>query len=535
MTTVIPRQFNIFGTCNPSRHYMLPALPRLPSVRDRIDAGENLVLHAPRQSGKTTAAMAFVDRLNEEDVHHALYCSLETLRGIVDKGVAMRELKSALFDALRFSPVEALKRAADDGFWSGLNGLLSYDDLPAIAILNALCAKLERDLVVFFDEADCLIGRSLLSFLSQLRLGYLQRPWTPFPRSIALIGMRGIGYYNAGPGPESGSPPSSSPFNIAEPITLPEFTLAEVRTLYAQHAEDTGQVFGDDAVQRAWHWSGGHPWLVNALAREVVENILHRDRGPAVTAGHVEQAAGNLMGRREIHFDSLLVRLWEPAVIEVMAPVFAGAPSLTPSWTSDEVQYCLDLGLVKADKFKQLRPANPMYGRLMAKYISSDLRQLFPAIPPSVWLQDDRLLIGPLLEEFRKIWNEYGSDFPSRFDKSLAGEYDQALHVFFLLAFLWRVAGGADVEIEYAQGRGQIGIRVRYQGAEHPIGLKATSDESPYDRPDSIAQLAGWMETIGAGEGWLMVFDQDRLKPWSERSSWVTVKFRGLTIHVVGC
>jgi hypothetical protein len=397
-----------------------------------------------------------------------------------------------------------------------------------------LCAKLDRDLVVFFDEADCLIGRSLLSFLAQLRLGYSQRAKAPFPRSIALIGMRGPGYYNAGPRPESGSPLPCIPFDIAEPISLSDFTLAEVRTLYGQHAEDTGQVFGDEAVQRAWHWSGGQPWLVNALAGEVVENVLQKDPGPVVTAGHVDQAAGNLMGRRGVHFDSLLARLWEPAVIEVMEPVFAGLVTTTSSRTNDDVQYCLDLGLVKAGELNQLRPANPMYGRLMVDYISLDLRPLFPAIPPSVWFQDDRLLIGPLLDEFRKIWNEYGSDFPSRFNKSLAGKYDQALHVFFLLSFLWRVASGADVEIEYAQGRGTVGIRVRCQGAGHPIGLKATSDENPYDRPDSIAQLAGWMETIGAGEGWLMVFDQDRLKPWSDRSSWVTVDFHGLTIHIVG-
>jgi hypothetical protein len=398
-----------------------------------------------------------------------------------------------------------------------------------------LCAKLDRDLVVFFDEADCLIGRSLLSFLSQLRLGYLERDLTPFPRSIALIGLRNIRDYKSDLRPDSESLGSSSPFNVAESLTLSDFTPGEVKTLYAQHTEDTGQVFEDEAVQRAWYWTEGQPWLVNALAREAVDKILQGDRGPSVTAGHIDQAAENLMRRRTAHADSLMARLRESRVIEVMAPVFAGKETTTSSRTNDDILYCLDLGLVKADEFNQLRPANPMYGRLMVDYISFDLMHLFPAVATNIWIKDNRVLIRPLLEEFQKIWRNYGSTFPLH-KKNLAGIYDEATHVFFLFAFLQRATNGdgARVELQYPQGRGRVDICVLYQGAEYPIELKVTSDKNPYDRHDSIAQLAGYMETTGAGEGWLMVFDQNRLKAWSERYFWETVDFKGLTIHIVG-
>ena len=36
---------------------------------------------------------------------------------------------------------------------------------------TAFCNSLDKPLVVFFDEADCLGGQTLISFLRQLRIG----------------------------------------------------------------------------------------------------------------------------------------------------------------------------------------------------------------------------------------------------------------------------------------------------------------------------------------------------------------------------
>ncbi|MDR1080453.1 MAG: hypothetical protein LBQ79_05735, partial [Deltaproteobacteria bacterium] len=46
--------FNTEGVCRPEEHYMIPALPRLPDVSDLIEKKRYFVIHAPRQSGKTT-------------------------------------------------------------------------------------------------------------------------------------------------------------------------------------------------------------------------------------------------------------------------------------------------------------------------------------------------------------------------------------------------------------------------------------------------------------------------------------------------
>ena len=82
MTT--ERYFNIAGPCIPGEHYMLPALDRLPSVRRLVDRKQYFVLHAPRQTGKTTALKALVREINAKGEKVALYCTLETLQNATD-------------------------------------------------------------------------------------------------------------------------------------------------------------------------------------------------------------------------------------------------------------------------------------------------------------------------------------------------------------------------------------------------------------------------------------------------------------------
>ncbi len=57
------RWFNVAGPCNPSNHYMLLATARLPNVLRLIAQQSCFVLHAPRQTGKTTAMFSLARKL----------------------------------------------------------------------------------------------------------------------------------------------------------------------------------------------------------------------------------------------------------------------------------------------------------------------------------------------------------------------------------------------------------------------------------------------------------------------------------------
>ena len=78
------RYFNVAGPCNKKQHYMIEASTRLHGVEQLIEYGQYFVIHAARQSGKTTYLQDLTQRLNAEGKYYALYCSLETLQGVVE-------------------------------------------------------------------------------------------------------------------------------------------------------------------------------------------------------------------------------------------------------------------------------------------------------------------------------------------------------------------------------------------------------------------------------------------------------------------
>jgi hypothetical protein len=71
------RYFNTSGPCVPELHYMLPPEPRLPGARRLIDQSLYFVVHAPRQTGKTTTLGALARDIAADGRQVALLVSCE--------------------------------------------------------------------------------------------------------------------------------------------------------------------------------------------------------------------------------------------------------------------------------------------------------------------------------------------------------------------------------------------------------------------------------------------------------------------------
>jgi hypothetical protein len=71
--------FNTAGPINPAMHYCLPPLKRfdLAEVLRLIAQHRYFVLHAPRQTGKTSSLLALQDHLNKTGDYRALYVNVE--------------------------------------------------------------------------------------------------------------------------------------------------------------------------------------------------------------------------------------------------------------------------------------------------------------------------------------------------------------------------------------------------------------------------------------------------------------------------
>src|SRR5262249_59586300 len=141
------------------------------------------------------------------------------------------------------------------------------------------------------------------------------------PAAVALCGLRDVRDYKAASGGDPNRLGTASPFNIKlESLRLGDFTPDEVRELYAQHSTETGQEFTPDAVDRAIELTAGQPWLVNALAQEVIEEIAVPTPEP-ITVEHMEQAKERLVLARATHLDSLAAKLAQPPVRQVIEPL----------------------------------------------------------------------------------------------------------------------------------------------------------------------------------------------------------------------
>ena len=514
--------FNIAGPCIPGKHYMLPALDRLPQIRRVVEREQYFVIHAPRQTGKTTAVQALVDEINAKGDMVAIYCTLETLQNVAAPEKASLAIRDLILDNFNAAfPEETVGVARQDAVFS--------DGAAGIAIRNALrhlCRRVGKSLVVFFDEADCLFGNVLISFLRQLRDGYVNRAKIPFPASIALIGMLDVRDYKAQIRPDGESLGQISPFNIiSEDLLLRNFTAEEVAALYAQHTEGTGQNFASDVLDKVMDFSGGQPWLVNALARECVEKIHEFRYGETVTADDIETAKETIIRRRDTHVDSLMERLREPRVRRVVEPVIFGGER-TVSSNSEDWRFVVDLGLLREEK-GSLVPANRMYAEIIGRYLTRDAQEsMETSIPDTPWATPDGLDMPGLMAAFQAFWRENsGAD-------RRAYEYGEATPHLILMAFLQRVTNGRGrIEREMALGSKRLDLCVEFRGHRYAVEVKTAKN---FAGEDSYKQLAGYLDSLGLPEGWMAIFDEDKSKPWEEKLYNRDVTFNGKTLHLVG-
>lgn len=77
------RFFNTAGPVRCESHYCLPPISRLnlDEVLNLIDQQKYFVLHAPRQTGKTSCLQALMEYLNQRENYRCLYVNFEVDQG----------------------------------------------------------------------------------------------------------------------------------------------------------------------------------------------------------------------------------------------------------------------------------------------------------------------------------------------------------------------------------------------------------------------------------------------------------------------
>jgi hypothetical protein len=333
--------------------------------------------------------------------------------------------------------------------------------------------------------------------------------------------MRNIRDYKAQIRPDGQTLGSASPFNIAaESLTLANFSRDDVAELYAQHTDATAQLFDDDAVDLVFEQTQGQPWLVNAIANEVIVEILDNDYARPVTVTLVRQAVQRILLNRPTHIDSLMERLREPRVRNVIQPMITGE-AVTDLY-SDDFLYTQDLGLITLNQGYSVVPANPIYAEVIIRLLA-DRAQVriaaegMPYILPR-YLKDGAIDVDFLLNDFCRFWRD-NSDIWTR----ECPDYPEAAAVLVLCAFLQRVTNGsAHVVREMGTGRGRIDLCILYKDRRYPIEVKICRPQ--HDNIDTliargIEQTARYMTSLDCSRAWLLLFDKRPDLSWDDRQS----------------
>ncbi|WP_327582601.1 ATP-binding protein [Nonomuraea sp. NBC_00507] len=486
---------------------MLPPVPRIPEAKELVDEGKYFVVRGPRQSGKTTSLQALAAELSAEGEHAVVYVSCE----------------SASTMAAEDAPAEVriLSEIAATARLSGLpDNCLPPEPWPEapggtrlLRGLSTWAAECPRSIVLLFDEIDALQGDELISVLRQLRQGH--NTWSlPFPHSVALCGMRDVRDYKAASGGDPSRLVGPSPFNIlAKSMRPADFTFEQVAELYGQHTDATGQEFTPHAIQRAFHASRGQPWLVNALAREIIREMRVPAAQP-ITDEHMNAAVERLIVTRATHLDSLSAKLREERIQRVVEPLITGGV-LASDVYDDDLAYARDLGLITQSN--PIQVANPIYQEVVLRVLAQRAEAAIRIDRPAFLTPDGRMDMRAVLAGFVEFWRRNGEILES-------GEtyHEAACHLIFM-AWLHRVVnGGGVIDREYALGRGRMDICVQWPYVDvdgkrawqwEAVELKVRRPRQPDPVADGLTQLDGYLDRLDLKQGTLVVFDRRPTAP----------------------
>jgi hypothetical protein len=198
---------------------------------------------------------------------------------------------------------------------------------------------------------------------------------------------------------------------------------------------------------------------------------------------------------------------------------------------SDDYRYTTDLGLIK-EANGVIMPSNPIYAEVIIRTLSAnsqkDLQESNYLHQIPHYMKNGRIDMTLLLQDFQVFWRENSEIWIERY------QYKEAAPQLILQAFLQRVInGGGRIIREFAAGRRRLDLCVVFEGHKYPVELKlrrgAKTEENSY------TQIIGYMDTLGAKEGWLIIFDRRPDIDWETKTYFKTEKIEGKTVTIVGC
>ena len=513
--------FNVTGTCVGTEHYMVDISNKLDEIEKLVEAKKYFTINRARQYGKTTTLFHLAKRFESRGTYVCARITFENAGPDAFKNEEnfCRMILQKVSDALGFANVSS--EYAKDWTSSNVSSFTMLDKH-----ITRLCK--EKKLVLMIDEVDKTSNNALfLHFLAMLRAKFLSRQeGMDFTfHSVILAGVTDIKNLKLKMITEVVYEPTiseskivNSPWNIAANFNVDmSFNPEEISSMLLDYEEEHNT--GMDIVAIAneiYMYTDGYPFLVSRFCQCIDEEL-----GKNWTIEGVTQAVQIILEERSVLFDDIAKNLENNKELRNFLYELLVLGEHKSFRTSNLL---VDL----ANKFCYIKKGNKanciisnkiFESYLMGYFIAQDenspkVRRLRGAIYKDVIRGGKFDMVACMLK-----FAEYYRTIYSLKDEAFYERHGRLLFLSFITPLL-NGHGFIHVETQLTDER-RMDLVVDFEKEQFIIELKLWRGEAAKEK--AYEQLLGYIEKMGANEGYLLTFDFRKTKTGEYKASWVDV------------
>ncbi|MCD6293727.1 MAG: AAA-like domain-containing protein [Deltaproteobacteria bacterium] len=458
-------------------------------IKSMVDLGRYFSIFAPRQSGKTTFFEGVCKHLANDPTYIPLLLSFQGYKSLQTQrfyNLIKKPLQRQLISRLTLVACPRLEVIKSTIEFCTISDHISFREL--FEELNRIVEQ--KKIVIFIDEFDGIPRSELENFLTTLRELYQEYKGREDKAlySVGLVGIRNVTKLVVG---------GVSPFNIADQVNLPPFSLKNVHDLYGQYTEETNQPFTEGAVRKVYEETVGQPWLVNRLGTILTIDIKPETTEP-ISKEDVEKGVEMLLYEENSHFDNITEKAKQ--LKETFVDIVFNGVEYVPG--DDEQSLLITHGLIKAEG-KNLSVSNPIYKKRFTKTFFRGIATRVDASFRPYYLPDGSLNMERVLTDFEKYIAQIGAAafYSTKKPMEITGKFQ-------LTAWLYQFVpeGKGELFYESKTGLGIMDIMLIYRGKKYIIELKINRYAGTID--DALEQLTEkYLLPERVAHGYIVVFD----------------------------
>lgn len=510
------KRFNITGSCDPSRHYMVNIDHRLNEIQELVADGNYFVINRARQYGKTTTLRLLQTHLKRDYAVFSLSFEGLGINSFQSETSFCRLLCGLLYDAIRYGEAEGLSDSITDKL--RLLGTTTSDTTDFRELSNLfteLCQQASKPVVLIIDEVDQASEQTqFLTFLSVLRNKYLQRQLRPSFQSVILAGVYDIKNMRQKFRPET-EHHYNSPWNIATEFNVNmSFSPQDIAGMLEEYECDHHSGMDTNAIAgQLYNYTSGYPFLVSYLCMTLDKDISRMDGFSNLhsvwTSAGLTEAVKLLLKKKITLFDSMTKQLDSfPQMRKTLKDILYRGKTIPYSPDNPSINFGTMFGFLK-EKNGTVAIANRIFEMRLYNLFISEEAISSPTYDAA--LRDKNQFISDGVLNMRLILEKFICHFTDIYGRNPEKFIEEDGRKLFLLYLKPIINGTGNYYVE-AQTRDltKTDVIVDYLGKQYIIELKIWHGNEYNRRGEK--QLSEYLDFYHQNVGYMLSFNFNKNK-----------------------